>query len=177
MSTARILHSRLSTVGMWYLYKTISRLYLLINPLNPIVHFWLHHTAHCVRRFCISRKGGTGGDGWGHPQGDMHMVAARLGCQSAMVALANSCTGGMDRLRKRCSHLVWGSFLAEKAAWAQSECMTNESADYCMLVNEWAWLRSRVCLLRLEVDLDSVLESELGQKWRYGALKAKTGLD
>ena len=50
----------------------------------------------------------------------MHMVAARLGCRSAMVG-------------------------------------------------------SRVCLLRLEVDLGSVLESELGQKWRYGALKACIG--
>ena len=29
--------------------------------------------------FCISRKGGIGGGGWSHPQGDMHMVAARLG--------------------------------------------------------------------------------------------------
>ena len=49
--------------------------------------------------------------------------------------------------------------------------MQTESADYCRLVNEWAWSRSRVCLLRLEVDLGSVLESELGQKWRYSALK------
>ena len=53
--------------------------------------------------------------------------------------------------------------------------MTNESADYCMLVNEWVWLRSRVCLLRLKVDLGSVLGSELGQKWRYGVLKACLG--
>ena len=36
--------------------------------------------------------------------------------------------------------------------------MTTESADYCMLSNEWAWSRSRVCLLRLEVDLGPVLE-------------------
>ena len=36
-------------------------------------------------RFWVSRKGGTGGGGWGHPQGDMHMAAARLGCQSTMV--------------------------------------------------------------------------------------------
>ena len=50
----------------------------------------------------------------------MHMVAARLGCQSAMV-------------------------------------------------------ETRVWLLRLEVDLGSVLEPELGQKWRYGALKACIG--
>ena len=104
----------------------------------------------------------------------MHMVVARLGCQSSMVgtAWANSCPGCMGRLRKRYSHLVEGSFLAGKAAWALSRCLTTEGADYCMVVNEWAWLSSRVCLLRLEVDLGSVLESELGQKWRYGAIKA-----
>ena len=36
-------------------------------------------------------------------------------------------------------------------------------------------LASRVCLLRLEVQLASVLESELGQKWKYGVLKACIG--
>ena len=41
----------------------------------------------------------------------------------------------------------------EKAAWALNGCLTNENADYCRLINDWAWLRSRVCLLRLEVDL------------------------
>ena len=51
--------------------------------------------------------------------------------------------------------------------------MTTESADY--YINEWAWSRSRVWLLRLEVDLGSVLEPELGQKCRYGALKACIG--
>ena len=70
--------------------------------------------------------------------------------------------------------------LAGKATWALSGCLTTESADYCMLINEWAGLRLQVCLLRLEVDLGSVLESELGQKWRYGAIKtcvlAKTTL-
>ena len=53
--------------------------------------------------------------------------------------------------------------------------MTTESTDYCMLVNEWAWLRSQLCLLMLEVDLGLLLESELGQKWRYGALNACIG--
>ena len=38
----------------------------------------------------MSRKSGTGGGGWDHPQGDMHMVAARLGCQSAMVGTGGS---------------------------------------------------------------------------------------
>ena len=73
------------------------------------------------------------------------------------------------------SHLVGGSFLVEKATWALSGSMTTESTDYCMLVDEWVWSKSRVCLLRLEVDLGSVLESELGQKWRYSALKACIG--
>ena len=66
----------------------------------------------------------------------------------------------MDRLRN--TTLTW--FLARKAAWAVSGCMATESADYCILVNEWA---VRVCFLRLEVDMGLVLESELGQEWKY----------
>ena len=44
-------------------------------------------TSHCAlaQGFCITRKGGTEGGGWGHPHGDMHMVAARLGLEKAMV--------------------------------------------------------------------------------------------
>ena len=62
---------------------------------------------------------------------------ARLGCQSGMVGTgwANFYPDCMDRLRKRYSHLVGGSFLAGKVAWTLSGCMTTESADYCMLVN------------------------------------------
>ena len=102
----------------------------------------------------MSRKGGTGGGGWGHPQGNIHMMTARPGCQSVMVGTgwANFHPGCMDRLRKRYSHLVRGSFLAWKAAWALRGCIATESADHCMVVNEWAWSWSRVCLLRLEVD-------------------------
>ena len=107
----------------------------------------------------------------------MHMVTARLGCQSAMVGTrwANSCPGCIGRLRKRYSNPVGGSFLVGKAAWALSECLTTKSADYCMLVNEWAWSKSQVCLLRVKVDLCSALESELGQKWICGVLKACIG--
>ena len=47
----------------------------------------------------------------------------------------------------------------------------NEGTDYCMLVSEWVWLRSRVYLLILEVDLGSVLESELGQKMEIWCVK------
>ena len=53
--------------------------------------------------------------------------------------------------------------------------MTTEGVDYCMLVNERVWSRSPVVLLRLELDLGSVLESELGQEWRYGGLKVCIG--
>ena len=69
-----------------------------MTALNPIVHFWLVNTSHCILRrkdslrtlacgFCISRKGGAGGGGWDHPQGAVHMVAvaARIGCERAMV--------------------------------------------------------------------------------------------
>ena len=63
-------------------------------PLIPIVHLWLHHAVHCSKKdslctltheFCISRKGGRVGGGWGHPQGAVHMVATRLDCERAIV--------------------------------------------------------------------------------------------
>ena len=77
----------------------------------------------------------------------MHMAAARLGCKRTVVGTgwANSWPGCMSRLRKCYSHLSGGSFLAGKASWALSGCLPIESADHCMLVNEGAWLRSRVC--------------------------------
>ena len=42
--------------------------------------------------------------------------------------------------------------------------MAADSADYYMLVDEWVWSKLQDCLLRLEVDMGAVLESELGQK-------------
>ena len=107
----------------------------------------------------------------------MHMAAARVGCKRTMVGTGwyNSGLGCMSRLRKHYSHLSGGSFLTENASWALSGCLPIESADHCMLINEWAWLMSQVCLLRLEVELGSILESELEQKWRYGVLKGCIG--
>ena len=107
----------------------------------------------------------------------MYMAATRLGCKRTIVETgrANSCPGYVSRLRKRYSHLSGGSFLAGKASWALSSCLPIESAGYCIFDNEWAQLTSLVCLLRVEMELGSVLESELGQKWRCGALKACIG--
>ena len=88
----------------------VKFLALPLDPKLPFGYIILHTVqkrvcAHNMRWFCISKKGGigeggTGGGGWGHPQGDMHMVAAGLSCQSAMVGTmwANSCPGCMDRL-------------------------------------------------------------------------------
>ena len=106
-----------------------------------LVYFWLHHTVQGWNR---GRWVGVTCT-WS--------VAARLGCQSTMVGTgwANSCPGCMDTLRKHYSHLVGCSFLARNAAWALSRCLTTESADYCILVDEWAWLKSRVCLNEFEV--------------------------
>ena len=61
-------------------------------------------------RFCVSRKGVTGGGGWGYPQGDMHMVAAILGCERVMdgTGWANLCPDCMNRLIKHYSHLIGG---------------------------------------------------------------------
>ena len=102
------------------------------------------------------------------------MVAARLECESVMVGTGwgTSHPECMDRLRKNYPHLVEGWFLARKAAWTLSRCMTTDNADYCTRINEWARSKSQVCLLRLKVDLGSVLESELGPKRRNGALNA-----
>ena len=98
----------------------------------------------------------------------MHMVAARLGFEKAMVSTgrATPCPDCMDRIRKHYSHLAEGWFLARKAALALSGCMATDSADYYVFVNEWVWSKSLDCLLRPEVDMGAVLESELRQKWR-----------
>ena len=78
----------------------------------------------------------------------VHMVAARLGCKRGMVGTgwANSQHGSTNRLRKLYCHFVGGSSLAGKAAWALSRWLPTDNADYCMLVNKWARLRSCVCL-------------------------------
>ena len=101
--------------------------YRLEGPFNP--YSALLVTSHCVLHrndslhvlacgLCVRRKGGTGGGAWGHPQGDMQMVAARLGYEKVMVGTgwATSRPECMDRLTKHHPHLVGVWFLARKAA-------------------------------------------------------------
>ena len=49
----------------------------------------------------------------------------------------------MDKFRL--SYLVEDWFLARKVAWALSGCMTTDSVDYCMFINEWAWSSNTIC--------------------------------
>ena len=81
------------------------------------------------------------------------MAATRLGCKGNMVGTgwANFHPGCMDGLRNPYSHLVGGSFLSGKGAWVLSGGLSSVNPDYCMLVNEWVWLRSQVCLLSVQV--------------------------
>ena len=84
----------------------------------------------CTWVLC-QQKVKTGGNGWGHPQGDLDMVAARLGFERAMAVTgwATSHPDCMGRLRKHYSYLVGGWFLPRNAAWALNRCMTTKSAD------------------------------------------------
>ena len=59
--------------------------------------------------------GGTGGGGWGHPQGAVHMAAARFGCKRTVVGTgwANSWPGCTRRVL--CTWQLLG--LAAKGPW------------------------------------------------------------
>ena len=85
------------------------------------------------------------------------MVAARLGFERTMAdtGWATPCTDCMERLRKHYSHLVWVWFLARKAAWALSGCMSKDSADCTMLVS-----------LLIKCGSGHGFSFGVGQKWR-----------
>ena len=104
---------------------------IIISPLNPIIHFWLHHTVHCAEKIVSvglyagptsADMMGQRGGGWGHPQSDMHVVAARLGCKRGMAGTGwtTSGPGSMDRLRKHYFHIVGDHFWQGKllGLWA-----------------------------------------------------------
>ena len=74
----------------------------------------------------------------GHPQGDMHMVAASLGSKGPRLG-----PGGLLLSLHAWTGLEYTAFILSgfifsrgKPAWALSRCLTTKSADYCMLINE-----------------------------------------
>ena len=68
-------------------------------------------------RFCVSRKGGTGGDGWVHPKGANSMAASGLVFRSNLVGTrrAISILFGINGVRNQRSHLVGPPFPEFKA--------------------------------------------------------------
>ena len=55
-----------------------------VNSLNlgklPGRFFFLNERPGCeANELCVSRKGGTEGSGWGHPQGTVHIMVTRPG--------------------------------------------------------------------------------------------------
>ena len=64
-------------------------------------------------RFCVSRKGGTGGGGWVHPEAANSMAVSGLTCRKALVGtgMAISVLFGINRLRNKPSYIVGPPFL------------------------------------------------------------------
>ena len=106
-------------------------------------------TSYCTGktcRLCIRRKGGKGGGGcmgspagccthgsclkgpWLTVGGPIHALATWAGLENTTLTFLGGFISGRE------------GFLGSKRVFA------NKSADYCMLINEWASLRSRVSL-------------------------------
>ena len=68
-------------------------------------------------RFCVSRKGRTGGGGWVHPKGANSMAASGLILRSDLVGTgrAISVLFGINGIRNKRSHLVGPPFPEFKA--------------------------------------------------------------
>ena len=71
-------------------------------------------------RFCVSRKGGTGGGGWVHPKGANSMAASGLVLRSDLVGTgrAISIHFGINGVRNKRSHLVGPPFPEFKARFS-----------------------------------------------------------
>ena len=71
-------------------------------------------------RFCVSRKGGTGGGGWVHPKGANSMAVSGLVFRSDLVGTgrAISILFGTNGVRNKRSHLVGPPFPEFKACFS-----------------------------------------------------------
>ena len=107
----------------------------ILNPLNPNCAEKIVSACY-THRFCVSTKNGTRGGGWCDPICTWWLLSLAVKAPW-LVPGGPTLASCMDRLKKHYSQLVGGLFLAGKAVLALSTCLTNESADYCLLVNEW----------------------------------------
>ena len=58
------------------------------NPLNPIVHFWLHHTAHCAEKIVSARLRAGSASAERVGQGEVGGVTGRVLCTWWLLGLA-----------------------------------------------------------------------------------------
>ena len=127
---------------------------MLINPLNPVVHFWLCHTAHCAEKLVSASLCTGSASAERVEQGEVGGVIRRVLYTWWLLGLAlkrpwlasggppHTLTAWTGLENTSYSHLAEGWFLARKGAWSLSGCMATSSADYYMLVNEWVWSKS-----------------------------------
>ena len=107
---------------------------MALSLLNPIVHFWLHHTVQIVNACWCTSCASAKRVG----QGEVGVVICRVTCTWWLLWLAvKGPWFGQDGPiltlaawigHNSHDHLVGGSFLARKAAWALSRCMTTDYA-------------------------------------------------
>ena len=90
-----------------------------------------HSLGPLVWRFCVSRKGRKRGGGWGHPQGAVHMAAARLDSKRAMISPPTSLVGTKLAISHCCIetllspfgvHFWQGRHMDSDQAYVDQEC-------------------------------------------------------
>ena len=165
-----------------------------ISPLIPVVHFWLHHTVHSdvtkwcnqtitnhVDSLCMLACSSVSAERVG--QGEVGGITHRVTCTWWLLGLAVKKSHGWDQVgwlhwqaKKTLLLPCRGWFLVRKTTWALSGCMTTESADYCVLVNEWwTWLQSRLCWSGLGFSFGVRAWTEMEIRCIKGMLKWKIG--
>ena len=61
-----------------HIYLSYGWNYSRFNPLNPIVHFWLHHTAHCAEKIVSARLRAGSASAERVGQGEVSGVTGRV---------------------------------------------------------------------------------------------------
>ena len=94
-------------------------------------------------RFCVSRKGGTGGGRWVHPKGANSMAMSRLISRNDLVCIgrAISVFFGVNGVRNEQSHLVGPPFPVFKAHFSATAGWHFSQA----FANWWVWSESHIC--------------------------------
>ena len=104
-------------------------------------------------RFCVSRKGGTGGGWQVHLQGAYSMAASGLSCRKTLVG-AGWPISGKNGLRNKLFHLVGSLFQHLGSIFQLHQVGIHLNCNFA----KWgAWLESCICLGWLKLPLGAVL--------------------